>query len=248
MTLPKLTGGGDYDILLVVGAKKIGMSKVTKNAKKFNLPEEKLLGDWIVCIPGFTLEKYRRLQRSHLSIFSVNCFGNILLHSLGLPFNSPLGNIGFYEGNYFKFLNSPREYMKKIPTFKEQKIDSKTGQKRNFVNLGDIWLSIMHYETFEDFIAMWEKRKPRINWDNLFIETHAYNEKALELFDALPYDKKVCFVPFKSNLDSAFYIDPSTQDEPNFTTMLINYAFGKIFYYDVFDMLLYGKKTPLIDM
>lgn len=75
----------NYDILLVVGAKQIGMSAVAKNAVQFNLPVEKLLGDWIVCIPGFMLDKYRQLQHSRPSIFSRNCFGGILSHTLGLP-------------------------------------------------------------------------------------------------------------------------------------------------------------------
>ena len=69
--LDRLTGGG-VDIILVVGARQFGMSKITQAACQLNLPEEKLLGDWIVCIPGFTLEKYRRLQRSHLSIFPLS--------------------------------------------------------------------------------------------------------------------------------------------------------------------------------
>ena len=57
--------GGGYDILLVAGARNFGMSKVTKVAKQIGLDTEKLLGDWIACIPGFTLQKYRQLQRSH---------------------------------------------------------------------------------------------------------------------------------------------------------------------------------------
>ena len=33
------------------------MSEVVKFAKSINLDVDKLLGDWIVCILGFTLEK-----------------------------------------------------------------------------------------------------------------------------------------------------------------------------------------------
>lgn len=60
--IAKVDGEGQYDVLLCVGAKKAGsMSKVTADAHKLGLPEEKLLGDWIVTIPGFTLQKYRHL-------------------------------------------------------------------------------------------------------------------------------------------------------------------------------------------
>lgn len=241
----------DYDILLVVGAKKSGISSVTKDAIRLNLPKEKLLGDWIVCIPGFTIDKYRQLQQSRLSVFSRNCFGGLLQHTLGLPFYSPLGNIGLSGENFIRFLSAPRDYVKEIPTFKKAKLNMQTGQKHNYVDLGDIWLSTMHYETFEEFIDMWDRRKTRINWDNIFVEMFLIKEEKnlLEQFDALPYAKKVCFVPFKSNFDSAWYIDPKIdKTATRFDLALNRFARGSLFYYDVFDMLLYGKKTPLIDM
>ncbi|MBR3745399.1 MAG: DUF1919 domain-containing protein [Selenomonadaceae bacterium] len=109
----------DYDLLLAVGATKIGMGKVTKIARQLNLPEEKLLGDWIVCIPGFTLEKYRKLQRSCLSIFARNCFGGNISYSLGLPFRSPFVNLFTSEEDFIKFLRAPRIYIEAEPTFEK---------------------------------------------------------------------------------------------------------------------------------
>ena len=108
---------------------------------------------------------------------------------------------------------------------------------------------MMHYRTFDDSFKAWERRKPRINWYNLFVETFAWNKNILEQFDALPYGKKVCFVPFKSDLDSAWYVNPKIDKEAGrFDFVINNFGIGKIFYYDPFDMLLYGKKTPLIEM
>ena len=75
------------------------------------------------------------------------------------------------------------------------------------------------------------------------------SEEILKEFNALPYGKKACFVPFKSDLDSAWYINPDIRKDAQTFTRIINYfAMGYPFYYDVFDMLLYGKKTQLIDM
>ena len=257
-------GGEQYDVLLVVGAHNDfydrGIQKARQNAVQFGLPEEKLLSDWIVCIPGFTLEKHHQLQQSRLSVFSMNCFGNLISHLLELPFRSPLGNFGFLSNkDFIHFLGSPRDYMKEPPTFREQKI-YEDGTKHNFANLGDIVVSAYHYENFEDFIEMWEKRKSRINWDNLFIEMFLNNEDkhTLEQFDALPYEKKVCFVPFKSDLPSAFYIPTEVRKakarEWNNSNVLelrefVNVSTIKVdLCYDPFDMLLYSKKTPLIDM
>ncbi len=242
--------GGSCDVLLVVGARPIGMSRVTQAARQLNLPEEKLLGDWIVCIPGFTLEKYRKLQRSHLSIFSMNCFGCLILHMLGLPFNSPFVNLFLEEQDFIKFLRAPHVYINEQPYF-EKLIDSSREAPKGYplVSLGNIFLRMQHYSKADEALLKWNERKQRINWYNLFVTMFTEDEKILEQFSALPYGKKVCFVPFKSDLDSAWYINTKIDKAAQaFNENINRFGWGYFFYYDLFDMLLYGKKTPLIEM
>ena len=232
-----------YDILLVVGVKLFGMNQVLQKAAKLNLNEEKILGDRIVCIPGFELDKYRRLQRSHLSILSPECSGGIFSNCLGLKFNSPLVNLKFAGRDFMNFLKAPTDYMEK------DLVEQPSTNTCPVAALGDLRIYMVHYKTFEEALAAWERRKPRINWYNLFVMMHTESEEILKEFDALPYGKKVCFVPFKSDLDSAWYISPKTYKEGlTLGHMVRRFGWGEIFYYDPFDMLLYGKKTPLIDM
>lgn len=228
------------------------MSEVVKFAKSINLDVDKLLGDWIVCIPGFTLQKYRQLQRSKLSIFSVDCFGSYISNTLGLPFRSPFVNLFMDRQEFLKFLQHPHIYIEDEPLF-----DKLTGTSVECPNgfpvlsLGNISLNMMHYPKVDESIAKWNERKKRINWYNLFIVTNTDKIEILEQFDELPYGKKVCFVPFKSDLDSAFYIDMkfSTKKRPRLPNVIHHYAQANPpIFYDMFDMLLYGKKTPLIDM
>ena len=108
---------------------------------------------------------------------------------------------------------------------------------------------MMHYKTFDESIKKWEERKQKINLDNLFVVMWSKKPEELEQFDALPYVKKVCFVPFKSDLDSAWYLEHRLIKKfPMYVHYVIETARGNPFFYDPFDMLLYGKKTPLIDM
>lgn len=248
----KVDGGGHYDILLVVGAKNksIGMSKVTQDARKLNLPEEKLLGDWIVSIPGFTLKKYRELQRSCLSIFSVNCFCGFISNQLGLPFRSPIVNLFFSNQDFKKFLCNPHSYLEKTLTYYGQKFNAMKTFQFPVATCGDIFLNLMHYKTFEEANNAWERRKTRINWNNIFVVMWSTSPEELKQFEELPYDKKACFVPFKSDVPSAWYINPEIdkKNAPRFVDVFNRFSEGKVWYYDPFDMLLYGKKTPLIDM
>lgn len=249
--LDEVAVGGVYDVLLVVGAKEIGMSKITQAARQLNLPEEKLLGDWIVCILGFTLKNYRRLQRSRLSIFAMNCFGGLISHLFGLPLHSPFFNMYLSERDFLSFLREPHVYLEEPLTLKNMMWSESLRYDYPIAKLGNIDLMMNHYRDFDTAKFNWDKRKERINWYNLFVTMYTEREEILQAFDALPYSKKVCFVPFKSDLDSAWYINPEIdfdRKEAGFYDVVNNFARGKHFYYDPFDMLLYGKKTPLIEM
>ena len=241
-------GGRDYDVLLVVGARRIGMNGITKAAQRLNLPEEKLLGDWIVCISGFTLEKYRELQSSCLSIFSRNCFGGLISHTLGLPFRSPFVNMFLDEKKFLRLIQNLKALMEKNLLLKETKWNEDLNFQYPVVTLGDVVIHMNHYKDFDEAAAKWNERKQRINWDNLFVTMYTEDEKILRAFDELPYEKKICFVPFKSDLDSAWQINTESQKGIEFWRSINAFAEGTQLYYDPFDMLLYGKKTQLIEM
>ena len=153
--------------------------------------------------------------------------------------------------DYIRILRTPRVHINEKPILLKMILWKKINRYYPLVLLGDAEIHMNHYTEFNAAIDKWNKRKNRINWYNLFVTGYTDNEKILEAFDALPYGKKVCFVPFKSDLDSAWYINPEIdfdRNEDTFHDVVNNFARGKYFYYDVFDMLLYGKKTPLIDM
>ena len=167
-------------------------------------------------------------------------------HTLGLPFRSPLVNSFFKEREYLRFLRSPHLYLEEDLIFKEMKVESNTKADYPVFTLGNIDMHFNHYDKMDE--AKFNERKKKINWYNLFVEMFTEDEKVLEQFDALPYGKKVCFVPFKSDLDSAWYVNPNFIKGKAFWDIVHDYSRGISFYYDPFDMLLYGKKSQLINM
>ena len=73
---------------------------------------------------------------------------------------------------------------------------------------------------------------------------HTSSPAVLERFDCLPYAKKVCFVPFETELESGFYVDPKYCGG-NLLHASEGIITGEVAAYDVWDLLLYGKKTPI---
>ena len=86
----------------------------------------------------------------------------------------------------------------------------------------------------------------RINWYNLMIVMYTDDEAVLKRFDRLPFCKKVCFVHFKSYLPSAFSFDRDKLgiDLPTWD-VADRIANGSTLVYDLWDMLLYGKRTSI---
>jgi uncharacterized protein (DUF1919 family) len=81
--------------------------------------------------------------------------------------------------------------------------------------LGDVEIRFNHYKTFEEAQQCWNRRKERINWDNLFlmgIDGDDCTYESLRRFDALPYPNKVILThkPYPE-FSSAHYI-PGFED------------------------------------
>ena len=63
--------------------------------------------------------------------------------------------------------------------------------------IDDVEVVFLHYKTFEEAVEKWNRRKSRINWDNLYIKMSFQNECKDEYvyeFDRLPYRNKLFFV------------------------------------------------------
>ena len=154
----------------------------------------------------------------------------------------------FEDSDYIRFLRNPRVYFDGEISHQKNEWEPRMHKYYPVGEIGNVSLHFNHYKTFEDAVKKWNERKQRINWYNLFAVMHTENKEILEQFEELPYGKKACFVPFKSDLDSAFYISPKFHKGRTFREVTFDISRGLLFYYDVFDMLLYGKKTQLIDM
>ena len=173
-------------------------------------------------------------------------------NTLGLPFRSPFVNLYMEQADFIKFLQHPRTYIEETPTFDRIETTNTTPETPNgypVFALGNVSVYMQHYPEVDDAFNKWQSRKQRINWYNLLAVMSTEDPKILAEFDALPYGKKVCFVSFESDLDSAFYVSPKyRRGRENFNECAFDIARGIYFYYDPFDMLLYGKRTPLVEM
>lgn len=191
--------------------------------------------------------KLRKLKENTPTIFAPNCWGGITYHHLGLQFCSPLINMHINHDEYLRFLSDPHCYMDQELQLREMYIDDTLENPFPVAKLGDISLWMNHYDDFEEAAAIWERRKARIKWDNLFVMFFDDDPVRIEKFLKLPYEHKICFVPFvpwvpyPKELVPVNYRAYEELKRYPFWEIVNNLALGDFVLYDDVE-LLYGAK------
>ena len=233
----------DCDLILVTGHD-VDLAPILAEAEELGIDTDKIVLDRTVLIPGFTLERYKELRHANLSILSAGWWAGIAYHKLGLPELSP--TVGMYtsEENFINFLPEARWHMKKDLHFERTEYNADLG-----INFPVFWLDgtqwfMNSFTSDADALEAWNTRKDKINWSNVLVTMHTASPAVLERFDCLPYPKKACFVPFETELESGFYLSPELCGG-NLLQAAEGVITGEVTAYDVWDLLLYGKKTSI---
>lgn len=216
--------------------------EIEEEIEEMNLGVEVISCD-ALSIPNFSFEKYIEIKNNVPTIFANNCWAGLLYHRLRLPFNSPFINMFLNDDDYLRFLEEPQKYINSELVFKETAYDTTLNREYPKCQCGDIYLNFNHYNDFEHANEAWKKRCKRINWDNIFVMMYTNDKTAAERFAKLPYEKKVCFVPF--DMDEKDIVPIMLEDDAYFFEIVNGIVTGKYFYFDILDMLM-GNYVKII--
>ncbi len=191
----------------------------------------------VLSIPGFDFEKYIRIKENVPTIFACNCWGGLMYHRLRLPFTSPFINL-FVEGeDYLRFLCTPKDYMDQTVEWSRMAYDEYLSREYPVGVCGDIEIHFNHYKNFDDAKADWKRRRERIRWDRIFIMMYTEDDSAAARFSQLPYERKICFVPFKSELQGVYTIPWRKRENVSFFEIVNGIASGRYHDYDILSIL-----------
>jgi len=135
-------------------------------------------------------------------------WGGVVLHDLGLPFNSPTVNLYFSANDFVKFLSKLNYYLH--CEFEEVK-DS--GKEYPVGRLDDLVVHFVHYQSFEEAVKKWKERCNRIDFEHIYtilVDRDGCNELIAKKYDSLPYRNKV-FLTYKDypHIKSLVYLKNS---------------------------------------
>ncbi|SDH92292.1 protein of unknown function [Pseudobutyrivibrio sp. 49] len=180
----------DYDYVILMIENKNILDNIKQEANSIGFESWQLVPYRLITTIGFTFEAYKELTLNPVSIISRNCWGGVTYNYCGLRFSSPLINMFETHTDFMKIAQRPKEYMRQELQFYKWEWDPAQGLEYPVAMCGDILLYFNHYKTFSEAVYYWNKRKERINWNNILFMTIEEEEKDVLEFLNLPHEKK----------------------------------------------------------
>ncbi|SEA10560.1 Uncharacterized protein, DUF1919 family [Pseudobutyrivibrio sp. ACV-2] len=231
----------DYDLVIIMAK---SVTEIKNEAIKVGFPERKIIFYPVLRYPDLKFDDLKKLINNVPSIFSMNCWGGIVYHRLGLEFKSPFINMFLEEGDYIKFLGEPKHYIETNLEVIEYLYNKDLDINYPVCLCDDIKLFFNHYSSYEQALFCWNKRKKRIEWNNLFVTMYTNNEDIIRKFYELPYKKKVCFTSLNTEKNDSIYLKRKADEEYYKTVSSV--AWGKNPEIDIIQLLLHGSKSVIL--
>lgn len=143
------------------------------------------------------------IKSKDFTVISNNCWAGRVYQYLDMPYLSPTAGLYFFAPDYIKFVSDLHKYFD-IPLRFIKPEESKYYEeikKRNQTDkpigiLDDVEIVFLHYKTKEEAEEKWNRRKERVNYDNVFLKFSRMNlcsEKEIRDFCNLPFENKFVF-------------------------------------------------------
>ena len=208
-------------------------SILSKVVKKVNLLRRK-----------YIVRKFRKRNKNkNFTIISQNCIGGVIYSELGLPFRTPTVNMFIEDENFVKLVENFHHYMTITPIPKCECYIDLHDKSIHYpiIAIDDIELCCLHYTNCQEAIDSWERRKQRVNLDNIYVIANTWNlHERQDLIDRLCKTgyKTIIFTLNKYNKAECFqlkgkywYVDDRNIVRPNLTDKIPNSPYR---YYEKF--------------
>lgn len=140
------------------------------------------------------------IKNKNFSVISNNCWAGRLYQYLDMPYLSPTAGLYFFAPDYIKFvsdlhryLNTPLRFINPEESKYYEEIKKRGQTEKPIGILDDVEIVFLHYKTKEEAEEKWNRRKERVNFDNIILKFSRMDlctEKEIAEFDSLPFQNK----------------------------------------------------------
>lgn len=147
--------------------------------------------------------KAKRFNGDVPSIICNNCLGGVMLHDLGLPFNTPTINTGIRDQKEFIFFVNHLDEIIDVPLVEIPK--SKYNVPAAMIELRDQRLDVVftHYANFEEGYKKWKQRVERLDLNKIVVllESPYVSPEIIDAFSQIKYKKAIISKPIQDAPD-----------------------------------------------
>lgn len=245
----------EYDY--IISLNRLEPAMIIRMLELLCIPMEKVIPIKVFELPFFDLQRYLAVRESRVSIISCHCWGGYVYNSLGMEFLSPFINMSTQYEDYFRMLNQFDYYIAQPLHYIKDGYEERLKRDYPIVGLGDVTIHFNHYTDFASAEEIWERRKTRLNFDNLFVEALIVTREALEKFLELPFERKIGFSTIKCNEENCVYVpflENSYMNEKyggslgQFMNLVVNSGSDELMQYDILKLLNGEKDFMRADM
>ena len=169
-----------------------------RKLNKFRKQSKEKIEKFFYEIKRFFMKK--SIKNKDFSIISNNCWAGRVYQYLDMPYLSPTAGLYFFAPDYVKFVSDLKRYLDTPLRFiapEESKYYEEI-KKRNQTDkpigiLGDVEIVFLHYKTQEEAEEKWNRRKKRVNYNNIILKFSRMDlctENEIAAFDAIPFKNK----------------------------------------------------------
>lgn len=200
-----------FDYLII--ASSYYFDEIKREAFEYGILPEKIIDGKVFRLPLFDFELYSELISNPVTILSDDCWGGLVYNYLGLKFSTPLINTYWNRGEYSRFIQNPRFYLQtELTMVKEGDLKlgeipiGKLGDEENFVQI-----EFVHNTNFEEAKGQWDRRKKRINFNNIIVKMGFSNVEKnkkfyLDSFEKCKY-RKILFYDGNEDVENVIKSD-----------------------------------------
>lgn len=162
----------ELDFGYIIISSSIFYKEIRAEAIELGIESNKIINGQVFRKPLFDFRLYSKLKNNPVTIITDDCWGGYVYNYLGLEFSSPLINTLWSEDEYSRFIQEPLFYLQSELTMVRE------GDLRKGIwpigRLGEsekyVQVQFIHNVDFKEAEQQWNRRKKRINPDNLFVK------------------------------------------------------------------------------
>jgi uncharacterized protein (DUF1919 family) len=146
----------------------------------------------------YSIYAKKMIKNKSFCIICNNCYGGHLYQTIGRPYNTPTVGLYFFAEDYIKFIENLEDCLKQDLKFISKSRFEESYEEHSQLQYpigllpNNIEIHFLHYKTESEALSKWNRRKERVDLENISIimnDQNRFTNNLFERFEKIIYKK-----------------------------------------------------------